>query len=489
MVNHPDGRQEIHMTNAVRRGDKDALDNADTQPPNQPADEIATPSRQSQLRRLGELLARNTNTGTTNTFKHQKAHKMDHHLRPLVTNPTEDTANQIYIINSETTKAIEAQPAPTTGAAPTPAYDPIHVTLSVYADWAVRQVAVEGKSPFHDLGPCAWPPASYSATDQDGNFIDHTSSTIRKAVMEESGAHALCAHIHKNPKDRDRRAQKHASRVKDWTDLWAEESTASLRPPCGASSEATQRTYIRCMTGTLNFNTERTRDEPQLLDVILFAGGPKLSTKCPFCLKKGLHPEDGTDSVEHIMITCPSTAEQRNQRRDAIAHKLRGLASTPELDDIADSALSHPDANAGSVSLQTRDLVRECQKRNKDFEYKTGSIQGILLAATSALVDERTKLITGIAPITNQEDTERTDSDSKGEGHPPTPPGHPRQDNTRNLADTHDVKAFYAKLHKLQLKKRTAAKNTHKRATKRATQRNPTTGENAPKVRPAPNAK
>ncbi|KAJ1619355.1 hypothetical protein T492DRAFT_848623 [Pavlovales sp. CCMP2436] len=394
MVNHPDGRQERHMTNAVRKGDKDALDNADTQPPNQPADEIATPSRQSQLRRLSELLARNTDTGTTNTFKHQKAHKMDHHLRPLITNPTEDTANQICIINSETTKAqaliakaIEAEPAPTTGAAPTPAYDPIHVTLNVCADWAARQVAVEGKTPFHDLGPCAWPPAPYSATDQDGNFIDHTPSTIRKVVMEESGAHALCAHIHKNPKDRDRHAQKHASRVKDWTDLWAEEHH--------------------------NLNTERTRDEPQLLDVTLFEGGPKLSTKCPFYLKKDLHPEDGTDSVEHIMITCPSTAEQRNQRRDAmIAHKLRGLASTPELDDIADSALSHPDAHAGSVSLQTRDLVQECQKRNKEFEYKTGSIQRILLAATSALVDERTKLITGVAPITNQEDTEITDRDS-----------------------------------------------------------------------------
>ncbi|KAJ1638077.1 hypothetical protein T492DRAFT_833924 [Pavlovales sp. CCMP2436] len=151
MVNHPDGRQEIHMNSAVRRGDKDALDSeltaatlslrlkslhnqrtltasldclnplrhlwrsnpsaidADTQPPNQPADEIATPSRQSQLRRLKELLTRNTDTGTINTFKHQKAHKMDHHLRPLITNPTEDTANQIYIINSETTKALIAK--------------------------------------------------------------------------------------------------------------------------------------------------------------------------------------------------------------------------------------------------------------------------------------------------------------------------------------------------------------------------------------------
>jgi hypothetical protein len=86
--------------------------------------------------------------------------------------------------------------------------------------------------------------------------------------MEEAGTHALRAHIQKDPRERDRRAQKHASRIKDRTDLWAEESTASLRPPCGVISEATQRTYIRCMSGTLNFNAERARDEPKLLDVI-----------------------------------------------------------------------------------------------------------------------------------------------------------------------------------------------------------------------------
>jgi hypothetical protein len=101
------------------------------------------------------------------------------------------------------------------------------VTLNVCADWAARQVAVEGNNPFYDIGPCAWPPAPYSATDKDGNFIDHTPSTIRRAVIEEAGAHALRAHIQKDPKDRDRREQKHASRIKDRSDLWVEESTAS----------------------------------------------------------------------------------------------------------------------------------------------------------------------------------------------------------------------------------------------------------------------
>ncbi|KAJ1622815.1 hypothetical protein T492DRAFT_1126364 [Pavlovales sp. CCMP2436] len=249
LVKYPDGRREIHMTNAVRKGDKGALDseltaatlslrlkslhnqqtlttswdcqnplrhlwhsnptckpatNADTQPQHQSADKIATPSRQSQLRRISELLARNTVPGTTNTFKHQKAHGADPHLRPLITNPTEDTVNQVYIIELIKTealvaKATEIQAAPTAGAASTSTYDPIHVTLNVCADWAARQVAVEGQTPFHDLGPCAWPPAWYSATDKDGNFIDHTPSSIRRAVTEETGNLALHAHTQKDP--------------------------------------------------------------------------------------------------------------------------------------------------------------------------------------------------------------------------------------------------------------------------------------------------
>ncbi|KAJ1620252.1 hypothetical protein T492DRAFT_1079291, partial [Pavlovales sp. CCMP2436] len=62
------------------------------------------------------------------------------------------------------------------------------------------------------------------------------------------------------------------------------ESTASLRPPMGKNSETTQRTYVRYMTGTTNYNTGRARDEPKLLDVTFYEGGPKLSTKCPFCI-------------------------------------------------------------------------------------------------------------------------------------------------------------------------------------------------------------
>jgi hypothetical protein len=188
------------------------------------------------------------------------------------------------------------------------------------------------------------------------------------------------------------------------------------------------------------------------------------------------------------MITCPSTAEQRNNRRDAIAHKLRGLATTPELNAIADSALNHPDAHTGNVSLQTRDLVRECLKLNKDWKYKTGSIQGVLLAATSTLVNERTKLIKGAMPTTDQDDTHDTDSDSE-EGNPPTPPTQPRQHNTGNLADTHDVDAYHAKLQNLELKARTAAQQAHKKATKRTAQQNPTRAINPPKRRAAPGAK
>jgi hypothetical protein len=100
---------------------------ADTQPQHQPADDIATPSRQSQLRRLSKLLTRNTDTGTTHTFKHQKAHKMDQYLRPLIAITTKDTANQVYILNTTQTnaliaKAIKEQPATTAGAEPTPTY-------------------------------------------------------------------------------------------------------------------------------------------------------------------------------------------------------------------------------------------------------------------------------------------------------------------------------------------------------------------------------
>jgi hypothetical protein len=235
------------------------------------------------------------------------------------------------------------------------------------------------------------------------------------------------------------------------------------------------------MSGTLSFNTERARDEPELLDVTLFEGGPKHSTKCPFCLKKGLLLEDGTDSVEHILITCPSTTEQRNHRRDTITYKLRGLASAPELDAIADSALNHPDAHAGSASLQTRDLVRQCLKQNKNWEYKTGSIQGILLAATLGLFDERTELIKGAMPITDPDNTQITDNDSDVEGNPPVPPTQPRQNNTGNLTGTHDVNAFRAKLHKLK----NLTQHTPKRAAKRAAKKNSTPAKNPPK-RPAP---
>jgi hypothetical protein len=40
-------------------------------------------------------------------------------------------------------------------------------------------------------------------------------------------------------------------------------------------------------------------------------------------------------------------------------------------------------------------MVRECPKQNKDWEYTPGYIQGVLLASTAALYDERTKLING----------------------------------------------------------------------------------------------
>ncbi|KAJ1633247.1 hypothetical protein T492DRAFT_982307, partial [Pavlovales sp. CCMP2436] len=160
------------MTNAIRTGDKDALDSkltaatlslrlkslhrqttlttswdclnplrhlwrsnpickpaidADTQTHHHSADKIATPSRQSQLRRLRELLTRNTDTGQTHTFKHQKAHKYDIFLRPLIVNPTVDATNQVYIIDNEGTNALiakanEIQSAPTAGGAPTLSY-------------------------------------------------------------------------------------------------------------------------------------------------------------------------------------------------------------------------------------------------------------------------------------------------------------------------------------------------------------------------------
>jgi hypothetical protein len=362
---------------------------------------LSSPSRQSQIRRLTELLKRNTAPGKTHIIKHQKAHDADIALRPLIQNPTVDVDNQVYVIDATATqalinKATEIQPAATIGGASTTNYDPIHVTLNVCADWAARQVAVEDKTPFHDLGPCAWPPAMYSATDRHGNFIDHTPSTIRKLVIDEAGAHTIHTHIRKQPDDLARRTQKHAIRIKDRTDLWEEESTASLRPPCGNNSEATQRTYIRYMSGTMGFNAERARDKPKLLDVTLNEGGPKLSTKCPFCITNGEEPEDGTDSVEHIMNDCPSTEAQRNLRRGAIIAKLKGLAPDKELLAIANSALRHPDAHAGSVSIQTRDLVRECLEKNDKWKYKTGYIQGILLASTTALVAERTRLIKGV---------------------------------------------------------------------------------------------
>jgi len=109
-----------------------------------------------------------------------------------------------------------------------------------------------------------------------------------------------------------------------------------------------------------------------------------------------------------------------------------------ELRAIADSALSHPDAHAGSVSIQTQELVEECLKLNPTWEYKMGTIQGVLLAATEALNAERTKLIKGDEPINDPHDPDDTEID------PSTPPTQPPQSN--NLASTHDVGAFAAVL-------------------------------------------
>ncbi|KAJ1625868.1 hypothetical protein T492DRAFT_843626 [Pavlovales sp. CCMP2436] len=150
LINYPDGRREIHMTNAFRPGDKDALDseltaatlslrlkslqtqttlatswdclsplrnmwrlnpncntatNTNSQRQHQCTDETATPSRQLQLRRLSELLTRNTHAGKTYTIKHQKAYKADSFLRPLIQYPRIDTASQVYIIDNAGTDA------------------------------------------------------------------------------------------------------------------------------------------------------------------------------------------------------------------------------------------------------------------------------------------------------------------------------------------------------------------------------------------------
>ncbi|KAJ1634941.1 hypothetical protein T492DRAFT_970133 [Pavlovales sp. CCMP2436] len=62
------------------------------------------------------------------------------------------------------------------------------------------------------------------------------------------------------------------------------------------------------------------------------------------------------------MYTSPPTATQRNQRCDAITHCLfNHTASLREIEKISDSALSHLDAHAGSISIATRDLVLECK--------------------------------------------------------------------------------------------------------------------------------
>ncbi|KAJ1621328.1 hypothetical protein T492DRAFT_847122 [Pavlovales sp. CCMP2436] len=183
LVKYTDGRREIHMADAIRTGDKDALDSevtaatlslrlkslhkqtpfttswdclnslrhlwrsnpickpatdADTQTHHHSADEIATLSRQSQLRRLSELLTRYTDTSQTHTFKHQKAHKYDTFIRPLIINSTINATNQVYIIDNEGTNALiaeanEIQPAPTAGEALTLSYDAVHVTFNAHA--------------------------------------------------------------------------------------------------------------------------------------------------------------------------------------------------------------------------------------------------------------------------------------------------------------------------------------------------------------------
>jgi hypothetical protein len=166
-----------------------------------------------------------------------------------------------------------------------------------------------------------------------------------------------------------------------------------------------------------------------------------------FCITNGEEPEDGTDSVKHIMNGCPSTEAQRNQRRGAIVAKLKGLASDKELLAIADSALRHPDAHAGSVSIQTRDLVRKCLKQNDKWKYKTGCIQGILLASITALFAERTRLIKGFKDppdLDNPLDSDNNDNNT--EFNPSTTPTQPPQSNMNNMEQTHDVGAFAAKL-------------------------------------------
>jgi hypothetical protein len=242
------------------------------------------------------------------------------------------------------------------------------------------------------------------------------------------------------------------------------------------------------------------RDDPNLLDVTLFEGGPNLSTKCPFCIKNGIDPEDGTDSVEHIMNICPSTEAQRNRRRCAIVSKLKGLASANELLAIADSALSHPDAHAGSVSIQTRDLVRKCLEQNKKWKYKTGCIQGVLLASTTALFTERTDLLKDAddpPDLDNPPDTD--DNDYNMELNPSGAPAQPPQGNPNNMAQTHNIGAFADKLNgrhqrrtdtQLKLKRtnravqrksqgNTQVRHTHKKP-RGSPQRNPQTSPNKP---------
>mmetsp|Transcript_45825 Transcript_45825/g.107050 ORF Transcript_45825/g.107050 Transcript_45825/m.107050 type:complete len:223 (-) Transcript_45825:517-1185(-) len=111
------------------------------------------------------------------------------------------------------------------------------------------------------------------------------------------------------------------------------------------------------------------------------------------------------------MYTCPATATQRNQRRDAITHRLfNHTASLQEKEEIADSALSHPDAHAGSVLIETRDPV---------------------------LVVERSIITKGPIPHqTDPDDDTAPDADNNN------------RESNFNLSATHNVDAFADKLHR-----------------------------------------
>ncbi|KAJ1617440.1 hypothetical protein T492DRAFT_493126 [Pavlovales sp. CCMP2436] len=135
----------------------------------------------------------------------------------------------------------------------------------------------------------------------------------------------------------------------------SEQSDASLNPY--------QSIYMRCMSGTLGFNAERTRDTPELLDVTLFEGGPKLSTKCPLFLPHKRLPTRRRNRLSQnklcmytVHVPGNSHTAQPMSRRNH-SPPLQPHCIITGLDEIADSDLSHPDAHAGSVSIATRDLV------------------------------------------------------------------------------------------------------------------------------------